>query len=148
MDEYLRYVSVCGLVVSNDRNRLLVGNRSRDDEFCPGDFVFPSGRAEGNEGVLDRLYLEIARETGVAVSQDNSVYLGDCCFEREGFPVTQLCFGVIALPSARISPETPELDNLRFVTVREFHDIVPEMLYQQHLVRFVKTAERMGLLVQ
>jgi len=145
-EKYLRYLSVTALIVAPDRKRFLIGDRSGEDRFYPETTVFPSGRVEGKESIIERLYKEIDFETGVVVDRKSKIYLGECSFPRDGYQVNQLCFGVLAVPGFNISPRTSELTNLRLITPREFNDQFESAGYHGDMHRFVREAQRVELL--
>ncbi len=143
-DKYLRYVSLCALLIS-DSERVLVGNREEEDEFFPGDIVFPSGRVEGGERIMTRFDIEVEVEAGIPIVGLPRHYLGDCTFPRDGYPVTQLCYGV-EVGKNQVLGGNGELVGLRFLTMDEFREQVPNEGYQTNLHRFVQAAVENGLI--
>ena len=64
MDPHLRYISVCALVISPDKSKVLLGFWDSGDTFHPREPALPGGRLEGDETLMDRLYKEIREESG------------------------------------------------------------------------------------
>lgn len=145
-NKYLRQVSVASMIVSPEGKRVFIARRNEKDAFSPGEIVFPSGRVEGTELIVHRLQEEIDNETGLKVDK-RIVYVGECTFPREGYPVNQLCFGVFASDDL-ITPKSDELVDLKFVSVRDFYHEVPNSRYQANLHRFVKIAVNLGILTE
>jgi 8-oxo-dGTP pyrophosphatase MutT (NUDIX family) len=144
MDNQLRYVSVLGLVIHPDHTRFLVGYRSDDEPFWPGLLAMPAGRLEGRESLERRLRLEIEQETGVDFDPSEVRYVGEIEFERDGYPVNQLCFAVYA--TAEEVGDSLELVSLKWVTQPEFMQEIGTDLYLNQLGRIVERAVRLGLL--
>ena len=152
--KYLRFVSMCGLVRLPNQNKFIIGRRKLSDEFFPLDVTFPSGRVEGGELSLRRLQKEIAEETGIycKVGKNDAQYLGECGFQRDGYPVTQYCFGVDAVLEysgsmiAGFDPEKSDLKNIHWVTPDEFFEKIPDSNCQANLHRFVNRALEIGFL--
>ena len=122
----------------------MISRRSDGDDYEAGSVVFPSGRVEGNEKLKERLLLEINEEVGIAVDEASVAYIGECSFLREGFPVNQLCFGIVA-KGLGIS-KSNELKSMRWISPAEFFNEFKEKGYIAELVRFVRKAEEIGLL--
>lgn len=58
---------VAGGIITNKTNKILVLKRASDD-FMPNIYELPSGRVDGEEGILDTLKREVKEETNLTVT--------------------------------------------------------------------------------
>ncbi len=56
-----------GIVIDQDRDRVLFVRRSEQDSYLPGHYEFPGGKCEPGEDGMDALQREIVEETGLII---------------------------------------------------------------------------------
>ena len=142
----LRYVSVAALIRYKDNRRFILCERSETDEFKPKNTVFPSGRLERTESIEQRLREEISSEVpGLQIINSDPVYIGDAQFMRDGYPVTQLCFG-LSTYQFRLPKSSDELKRIFWITPSEFYKKYEANDYLAQVHRLVKKAQDINFL--
>jgi len=59
------FTNYCDAIVQNDKGKLLIVQRSSSDDFQPGVWTFPGGKAEQGEFLRDSVKRELLEETGL-----------------------------------------------------------------------------------
>jgi 8-oxo-dGTP pyrophosphatase MutT (NUDIX family) len=109
--------------------------------------AWPGGRVEGLEESKARMVIECREEAGVEIVIAKAVLLGECYFQRDGFPVTQYCFAVPALNGDYLK-ETKELRDISYISPKVFFEIVPDEGYFRNYHAFVNNAISIGMLLE
>jgi 8-oxo-dGTP diphosphatase len=124
------FLAVRGLVY-NDRNEILVMQRSSKSRHQPGFWEFPGGKVDPGENFADAIVREFKEETGLEVKIEKVLGSGE--WEREDYRIAYLFLQVKQIGG--VLQMSAEHDDLAWVSQNRLKDIQ----FSPQLHKFVRS---------
>ncbi len=94
MENKKHIVAINAFIKNKSGDKFLIVKRNKDEIAYPEKWVFPGGKSEKGEAIIDVLKREVLEEVGLEI-EDNKKYIKDFTFVRpDGHNVIGFCFEV------------------------------------------------------